>query len=326
MAILCLARFEKNIISSNLKILNFKYLIKFLLNRNVILVLAVILGFTFDNLAFHLKNFVVLLLALVMTFSMAGIETHSFLPLKNSLKPLLMGIILNYLVFGFLLIGLTYLLTSNTDYINGFIIIAAAPPGVAIIPFTNILKGNTEYSIIGVMGAFLASIFIAPLLISLFSGHSTIDPLSLFYFMVKLIIIPFFLSRLLLIKKIRKTAVRLKGRIVDIGFAVIIYTVVGLNKNILLQSELNLIKIILILFLSIFIFGTLYEFIARSIKIPRDKVISQTLLVTIKSSGFSAVSALALFNEQAAIPSALLAIFVLLYLLFLSFREELNLL
>ena len=45
-------------------------------------------------------------------------------------------------------------------------------------------------------------------------------------------------------------------------------------------------------------------------------------LLTIKSSGFAVVTALTLFGKEAAIPSAVMAIFVLLYLLYLSFRME----
>jgi BASS family bile acid:Na+ symporter len=74
------------------------------------------------------------------------------------------------------------------------------------------------------------------------------------------------------------------------------------------------------------VLGTIYEFIAKYFNRDKTKIIPEILLVTIKSSGFSAVTAIALFNERAAIPSALLAIFVLIYLLFLSFRSELKIL
>ncbi len=50
--------------------------------------------------------------------------------------------------------------------------------------------------------------------------------------------------------------------------------------------------------------------------------VSRTLLLTIKSSGFAAVTAFSLFGDRAAIPSAVMAIIVLLYLIYLSFRKD----
>jgi BASS family bile acid:Na+ symporter len=46
------------------------------------------------------------------------------------------------------------------------------------------------------------------------------------------------------------------------------------------------------------------------------------MLTTIKSSGFSVFTALALFGQEAAIPSAVLAIVVLIYLIFLSLKSN----
>ena len=52
--------------------------------------------------------------------------------------------------------------------------------------------------------------------------------------------------------------------------------------------------------------------------------VPQVLLLTVKSSGFSVITALSLFGEQAAVPSAVFAIIVLLYLLFLTSRMEIK--
>jgi len=77
-----------------------------------------------------------------------------------------------------------------------------------------------------------------------------------------------------------------------------------------------------VLAVSLFGMGALYEIFAGKGEQGRDTRISRTLLLTIKSSGFAAVTAFSLFGVRAAIPSALMAVFVLLYLIFLSIRKE----
>ena len=55
-----------------------------------------------------------------------------------------------------------------------------------------------------------------------------------------------------------------------------------------------------------------------------DKLVSQKLLLTIKSSGFTASASMAIFGREAAVPSAVLAVLVLVYLLYLSIRNEIK--
>jgi BASS family bile acid:Na+ symporter len=70
--------------------------------------------------------------------------------------------------------------------------------------------------------------------------------------------------------------------------------------------------------------GTIFEFLSRKMNISYERTVPKVLLLTIKSSGFSVVTAMTLFGKEAAIPSAILAVIVLLYLLYLSIRLELK--
>ena len=297
---------------------------KLVLNRNFILILAVVTGLLVGDVAKLFKGYIIYLLALVMIFSTTSISTRAFLPLRKTIKPFLLGILLNYFIFGIFLLIASSIFIREEIIFKGFVVIAATPPGVAIIPFTFIFKGDTEYGIIGVLGAFFASIFMAPLLIVLFTGNNAVNPLDIFFLMGKVIVLPFLLSRLLLHEKLKPNIEKIRGSVVDWGFALIIFIVVGLNRDVLYTNPSLLARVSVVLFTSTFVLGTLYEFIMKFFKRSKNKIIPEILLVTTKSSGFSAVTAIAVFNERAAIPSALLAIFVLIYLLFLSFRSELN--
>ena len=302
-----------------------KSIFRVLLNRNVILILAVVLGLFAGEGARVIKPYTTYVLMVTMLFSMTGMATRSFFPLKSTLKPMLTGTLLNYLFFGTVVITLAWFLMPNRELFLGFVVIAVAPPGVAIVPFSGILKGDLNYSIVGVTGAFLASVFITPLIIGIFNGGSTsVSPLGLVWMMVKLVVIPLLLSRLLIHHSVVGVVKRIRGKVVDFGFATIIYTAIGMNRALFFQNQEVLLLSSVVLFVATFGIGSLFQFMMHRRNRRESLVIPQTLLLTVKSSGFSVITAFSLFGEQAAIPSAVFAIIVLLYLLFLTSKKQIT--
>ena len=293
---------------------------KFILNRNSVLVFAVILGLVAGDFAAYLQNYTFLALAITMSFSMTGIGMKALLNPQTMVKPMLVGALLNYIVFGLLVITLAYYTMPTPQLFYGFVVIAAAPPGVAIVPFSYILKGDVEYSIAGVLGAFLFSVVIAPLYVSIFANHEGVSSYSLFIMMVQLVIIPLVVSRFLLYKPIFKYIEPIRGKIVDWGFAVLIFVAVGMNRAVFFGSPTILLLVGGVLLMVTFGLGTIYAVFATRFGVSASRVTTQKMLVTIKSSGFSVFTALTLFGKEAAIPSAILAVIVLLYLIFLSIK------
>ncbi len=298
---------------------------KFILDRNFILILALVLGLSVGKWASFLQNYTFYILATVMTFSMTGISSRSVFPLKTMCKPMLMGAFLSYVVFGFVILSLAYFLMPTEELFLGFVVIAATPPGVVVVPFSHILKGDLKYAVAGTLGAFLSSLFFTPFIIELFHSEAQkIDKLDLLLSIFSLVLIPLLLSRLLLWHKIKACTEKLRGRVVDWGFALIIFTAVGLNQQVFLSNFGNLFVIFVVLFLGIFGLGFVFEILSRKINIPKPHAISQNLLLTTKSSGFAIVTALSLFGKEVAIPSAVLSVVIVAYLLFLSIREKIR--
>lgn len=295
-----------------------------LLNRNSILVLAVILGLIFGDWASEIKSYTIYVLAIVMTFSLSGIDSKAFFPVKKIFMPMLVGAFLNYVVFGAVILFFAWLIVPDQLLFYGFVVIAAAPPGVAVVPFSHILKGDVNYSIIGVLGAFIASVFLAPLIVNLFAPGVEINPIDLFLLMVKLVVVPLIISRILLIKPIFPVVQKVRGKIVDWGFAIIIFTAVGMNRQVFFEDYKLLFQIFSVLFLATFVTGEIFKFVVSKYSKNSERVITQTMLLTIKSSGFSVVTAYTLFGAEASIPSAVLSVVVLMYLLFLSLRSEME--
>lgn len=257
-----------------------------------------------------------------MTFSTTNIETKSMFPLRNMIKPMLVGIILNYIVFGTVIIILAYILMPTTNLFLGFVVIAATPPGVAVIPFSSILDGDIKYGAMGTLGAFISSLLFAPLILNIFSNSEVpISSFDLFLTMIELVVLPLFISRFLLYKPILPSIKKYRGKVVDFGFAIIIFTAIGLNRQVFFSNFEVLAIVSFVLFISLFVLGYIHELICKTIKLDRKVTVAQNLLLTIKSSGFAVVTAITLYGEESAIPSAILAIFVLAYLLYLSIKR-----
>ena len=294
---------------------------KIISDRNIFLVMAVAAGILFPNLAQILKSSTFWVLAVVMTFSLSGILTRSLFPLKSIIKPMLKGIVLNHIIFGMIMIPVAFLFRYDQNLFIGFIIIAATPPGVAIIPFTVKSNGNLNLSILGTFGAFIASIFLAPLIIGGFSGNSDINPVEIFKVMILLIIIPFAVSRLLLLKKIENSVKKVRGIIIDIGFSIIIYTSVGVNSHVFLSDFSTLLKISVSILVVMFGGSILIKQILKK-KISKPDLISSQLLFAVKSSGFSVVTAIQLFGDKAAVPPTISSVVVLIYLLIVIYKNK----
>ena len=293
-----------------------------LLNRNSILVFAVIAGLTIGNYADYIKGYNIYILGITMTFSMTGLNLALLNNFKVVAKPFIMGFVLNYLIFGAVLLPIAWLLMPTPELFYGFVVIVAAPPGVAIIPFSYILKGKVEYAIVAVTGAFVASIFVAPILVNILAKTDGVKPFDLFITMVQLVIIPLVISQFLRIKELFSFVQAVRGKIVDWGFALLIFVAVGVNREVFFSNPKILMLVIITIALATFGLGSIYELIAKRIGISPQVRITQNMLVTIKSSGFSVFTALTLFGQEAAIPSAVLAVMVLLYLIYLSLKSH----
>ncbi len=299
-------------------------MIKIIKSKNTLLVLSVLGGIFLPQFSHTLAPFTFWFLAIVMTFSLSGLSFRSLFPIKTVIKPMLIGILLNYLIFGVLILIVASLFFDvKSDLFIGFVIIAATPPGVAIIPFSVKLNGDLNYSIVGVFGAFLASIFLTPAIIEFFVGNGSVDSMQLFKIMMLLIVLPFGISRLLRQKQFLKTVEKTRGQVIDIGFALIIYASIGINNHVFFNDFYLLFKINLVFFIVMFFGSYVFKFIIKN-KVSPAKAISTRLLFAIKSSGFAVVTAMELFGDRVAIPATVMSVLVLVYLFALIFESSMQ--
>ena len=238
------------------------------LNRNVILILGVVAGLVWGKGAVWTESLILPALALVMTIATMGIDSGSLRSVRGILGPVCIGIVMNYLVLSGVIILLSQYLITDSNLRAGFILIAAVPPAVAVIPFSFLLRGNNTFSLLGTLGGYLGALVIMPLIAIAFFGTSFVSPLKLIIIMAELILLPLAAGGVLHWTGIDKRFDYMKGPITNWGFSLITYTIVGLNREIFLHEPLSLVPTALIVIASTFMLGWLIEIVCK--KSPTD--------------------------------------------------------
>jgi len=108
--------------------------------------------------------------------------------------------------------------------------------------------------------------------------------------------------------------------VVNWSFFLVLFTIIGLNRQAFFGQFDVLIKIIIIAITISFILGYAIGFVAKMLHASRATSISSILLGTTKNYSLSGVIALTILSERAAIPEAVCVVFGVLHLLWLGFR------
>jgi BASS family bile acid:Na+ symporter len=298
------------------------FLIRLLRNRNFILLLALALGLAAGRGARYTEPTVLPLLAVVMTLSTMGVEGSVFRSPRGLAAPALAGLFMNFVLLGGVLLSLNFLVIRNEAFAKGFIILAAAPPAVAVVPFTALLCGNNSFSLIGAIGCYLGALVITPLMTLALLGTNVIQPGKLILILLELILAPLILSRLLLWTGSSDRLEPIKGIITNWCFFLITYTIVGLNRDLFLHQPLTLAPVMMIAVASTFVLGAVIEGLGRLLHIDSPTVVSLVLLGTLKNYALAGGLALTLFDKYTAIPAAMSTVFMIVYIVWLGFKKS----
>ena len=293
---------------------------KLLRNRNFILLLAAMFGLLLPQGSRWTENLTLPALAVVMSLSTMGVSGNVFRSPRSLIVPGILGILMSYVVLAGFILGMSAIIIHEEDIWKRFIILAVVPPAVAIIPFTEYLNGNSTYSLIGTMAAYLGALIIMPLIVFEFLGSSSFDLARVPMITALLIIVPLVISRILLWKRIAEQIDPIKGTITNWSFFLVFYTIVGLNQDIFVGQPLRLVPVAAIAIASTFFLGLIIDSVGRLFRIDSKIITSLVLLGTIKNYGLAGGLALALFGKQTALPATVSTIFMFIYIVWLGFK------
>lgn len=291
-------------------------------NRDFILILSVFCGLLLGQGAAWTKPLVLPALAVVMTLSTMGVKGDALRSGQGWWRPVLSGLLLNYVMLGGVLLGLSSFMISEAAIRDGFVLLVAVPPAIAVIPFTDFLKGNTAFSLLGTVACYLGALVITPLISLAFLGTGFIEPWSLIMVIAELILVPLILSRILLWSSLGRRLDPVKGTITNWSFFLVMYTIVGFNREFFFTRPLILLPVVVIAVASTFILGGLIEKVGRFMNIDRPTLTSLVLLGTLKNYGIDGGLALTLFSRKTALPAAVSSVFMIVYIIWLDLKKR----
>jgi len=294
---------------------------RLLRDRNFILLLAIVLGLSVGRpLAGWTEPAVLPLLALVMTLSALNVTSRELLTIKEMPRSVGLSLLLNYVVMGGVILLLAWWLIDDSQLWTGFVVLAAVPPAAGVVSFSYSLGGNLAFSLIGMTAAYLAALFIAPGIMALFLGTGYFNPLNLVTILGELILLPIVASRILLATGLAARIKPWQGTITNWSFFVVVYTIIGVNRQAFFRDFDILALIIVIAVVASFILGLALYYIAKALRVSRETSISMILMGTTKNYGLASGILLTLFGERAALPASVCAVFGILHIVWLGFR------
>jgi len=281
-------------------------------NNSFILALALVAGIAVGQGAAYTREAVTPLLAVIMTLSLVGVSSDVFRGGRRLIRPAMVALFLNYIVLGGLLIVLAFLLVDDPSVRAGYVLIAAVPPAVAVIPFTYKLGGDVEFTLVGSVTGHIAAFILTPLITLLALGASLVEPQQLVVALVQLIALPFLVSRLLR----RSVAVTswlntYRGTLLNWGFFVVVYTIIGLNREAFLSASPLLLRIGAVSLIGTFGIAYAVFALARSAGASRRGQVSYAVMGAWKNYGLAGAIALSYFGEAAALPAAMTTAFAI---------------
>jgi BASS family bile acid:Na+ symporter len=281
-------------------------------NSTSVLILSVLLGLVLPGHAGGTEALVTPALMVMMAFSLTEVDLGRDIKSSGSLKSGFLGIIINYGLLSGLILLLSYSLPDESLR-NGFVIMAAVPPAVAVLPMTRILKGDMSLSFAGEILSYLASLLLMPLIIYLFVHQTGISPIYLLQISIVLILIPALASRLVRLLPINPVLP------INLGFFLVTYTVIGLNQGALWTDGWS------VAWISIartFAVGLAVFILARSAGLKSSQAISLTLLGSFKNLGLAAAVSLLLVGPAAGLPAAFCVLAETAFFILLSFARS----
>jgi len=295
-------------------------MLRLIFHRNLLLPLAIALGFVYPRFAVYLAPLILPVLALAMAISAVHIPNEVLKDIKRLILPALAGLGMTYGVLGSILI-LSACWGPFPEKISlGLILIGVAPPAVAVMPFTAAMKGDLPFTLAGVVVAYLGALLIIPGALFILMGDAFYDFGRLVAILAWVVLAPIGVSRLIIFLKGADYVKAVDGPLTNLSFFLVLYAIVGLNRDAFFTETSVLVPLVVLAFFSTFVLGETVNLLGKWWGIRPPRRMSLLLMATLKNQGVAGGIALSLFESEAALPSAIYAVFMMLSFVWFSLR------
>lgn len=280
---------------------------------NLLFAGTILLGVYAPQAAPYTFLLVVPAMMLILIVTLLRFPPGFFRKPRTLLPGALLGSLMNYLVFGNLII-LGGLLLIRDDYLwIGLILIAAVPPAVAILPLSEKLRGNPFLTLAGFAGTHLAALILIPLIGAAFLKYTPISYAKLMVLFLSFIGLPLLVSKTAVDRDWSRFIEKHKKIITDLCFFIIFYTIAANNAQWIKEWPIDLLYLALIASIPVLWVGIVMWLVHQFYKMPLSNAFSLLLLGTVKNYGLAGGIALYVFNGKAALPALIFSIFMFVF-------------
>ncbi len=252
-------------------------------------------------------------LILAMAFSLTEISFRGISP-KAELRGIALALLMSYGVLGGIV--LVYgLLSPDPGIRSGWVLMAAVPPAIAVVPITSLLGGNVRRALISDAVLYVLGLLTVPGLSLLFLGEAV--PVGDLVVQTLLLIgLPILLSRPLRrwdgVHEARPVAV-------SVSFFFLVAAIAGSTRGALLGRPDLVAGLIVLGFLRTFGLGFLILAVGRLAHVSREQGIAGVTFASFKNLGLTVVLAFSFFGAVASLPSIVCLIVEILWIAALPF-------
>ncbi len=295
----------------------FKYLVS---RSNIVFLASVLCGFLLPQANVVAAALTLPALTVILTITPLKIPRGFFRRPKKLISSAIRGNVMNYLLWGNLIILTGMFFIFDEALWIGMVLIAAIPPAVAILPLSKSFRADATSTYAGFAGAYLGAILIIPLIGLGFLKNIPFNFWGIILLIVELIILPLALSRLIVEKEWDKIIEPYENIITDCCLFIVFYSLTANGRDILLNWPDDLSSIVFIAVIGIFLLALTIEKTGKLFQIAEKKITSSLLLGTMKNYELSGGIALIIFSKEAALPSLIFAIVTFFYINWLQYR------
>jgi BASS family bile acid:Na+ symporter len=263
--------------------------------------LGLVVGLTFEGMGMA----AMLALASLMTFSLTDIPLGGF---GEALRLVPIALALNFLLHPALLV-VAATLTPDALW-QGWVIMAAVPPAISIVPFTTILRGDLRVALASTAILYILSLGLTPLIAVLLLGVQ-VSPWALVLAVLFLILLPLLVSRAVKAWERKRVEV-----LRNLSFAALTFLVGAANQRVILSDPfLALYALAGCAAATIGSFGASWVLLLRLDTVARIPLL---LFSGYKNSGLAATIALALLAPSAVVAPTMMILFQILWIALLT--------
>jgi len=272
------------------------------------IMLGLILGLVFGDLTGESATLSMLLLGFIMTFSMSEM-VFDFSRGEGFFREWVAPVLLNYALLTPTMLGIGFFFGGDLGL--GWALAASMPAAIAIVPYTERMKGDMRIALHGEIAIYLLALVLTPA-IALVTLGANVDAFELLKTLLLLILVPMGLSRL--VRRARLGA-RTRGMAINLAFLAFIAVVIGANRGVFFYDLMTVLALAAASFVAVFGIGHLVDLAFR--RRPAGERRALTLFSALKNTGLAIAVALSIGIDEMALPATMLIIFEMLWAIYL---------